>query len=608
MEKRDCCIARQYAVLTVMAFLVLTLLIPTAAQSAGKKVALVIGNSSYAKVPRLPNPANDAADMGAALGKLGFDVIRLIDATQSQMDDAVESFRIKLVGAEAGLFYYAGHGVQSQGVNYLVPVDAGIAAEYQLRAKTLDASMILEAMNAAGCPLNMVILDACRDNPFASMRSMGRGLTVMGAAPTGAIIVYATDPGKTAQDGSGRNGVFTSALLKHIGEPGVDVKAMFDRVGAEVAKTTGNAQNPWISSKFYGTYFLAGAGATVATAPSGPPATPAPEPASKPIPTKPSLAVEKFFGTLTVEVRTAGTLYLNGAPMGKLSAGSSARLDSVEAGQVSLEMKYEGGQTETKTAKLTKNEIVSVFFTYVEHPKVAEDMVLVDGGAFKMGDVLGDGNSDEKPIHSVTVSSFYLGKCEVTQKEWKDVIGTNPSFLKSDDLPVEQVSWYDAVQYCNKLSMITGLEPCYTIKGTQVSCDFSRSGFRLPTEAEWEFAARGGIHSAGRKYAGGDSVDLVAWHTGNSAGGSHPVGHKQANELGLFDMSGNVSEWCWDSYSAYAASSQVDPQGTSGTGDRVLRGGSWYGSAKGMRATARSKHGPGFRDGGIGLRVLMRVP
>ena len=181
-------------------------------------------------------------------------------------------------------------------------------------------------------------------------------------------------------------------------------------------------------------------------------------------------------------------------------------------------------------------------------------------------------------------------------------------FFKSDDLPVEQVSWYDAVQYCNKLSTAMGLEPCYTIKGTQVSCDFSRSGFRLPTEAEWEFAARGGIHSAGRKYAGGDSVDLVAWHTGNSAGGSHPVGHKQANELGLFDMSGNVSEWCWDSYGAYTASSQVDPQGTSGTGDRVLRGGSWYGAAKGLRATARSKHGPGFRDAGIGLRVLMRVP
>ena len=254
--------------LSLAALLFVLVALPATAQ-AGKKVALVIGNSNYEHVPHLRNPMNDAADMGTELGTLGFEVIEVIDGTESQMDEAVESFRVKLAGAEAGLFYYAGHGVQSQGANYLIPVDADINADYQLHAKTLDASMVIDAMNASGCPLNIVILDACRDNPFGSMRSMSRGLSVMRTALAGAIIVYATDPGKAALDGIGRNGVFTQALLHHLEDPGIDVKVMFDRVGAEVAKATGNEQNPWISSKFYGTYYLAGApSSAVATPPA----------------------------------------------------------------------------------------------------------------------------------------------------------------------------------------------------------------------------------------------------------------------------------------------------------------------------------------------------
>jgi hypothetical protein len=364
-------VSRRIAAL-ILALLLLAIGQSIAAQGTSKKVALVIGNSSYQKIARLPNPANDASDMATALGKLGFEIIKVVDGTQAQMDDAVESFRIKLAGAEAGLFYYAGHGVQSQGANYLIPVDAAISAEYQLRSKALDSSMVLEAMSASGCPLNIVVLDACRDNPFAAVRSMSRGLSVMSTAPTGAIIIYATDPGKAAQDGSGRNGVFTEALLRHIAEPGIDVKAMFDRVGADVAKATGNAQNPWISSKFYGTYSLSGGGMPASASALSSTAT-APAPAQRT--QAPTLSVTRAYGSLSISVQAAGTLYLDGAAMGTVPVGGQAKLESIEVGDHSLEVRYVDGKTEPKRAAVRDGEVANVVFAY--KPRVVPPLICV---------------------------------------------------------------------------------------------------------------------------------------------------------------------------------------------------------------------------------------
>ena len=256
--------------LFVALLVALICVLPLAAQNAsGRRVALVIGNSAYQSVPVLANPHNDAADMAAALGRLGFEVIPVLDGSYAQMDDAILQFSRQLAGADVGLFYYAGHGVQSGGTNYLLPVDTDVQEEFQLKQKAIDASYVLDAMNAAGAPLNIVILDACRDNPWKQMgRSIGgaRGLTVVGNAPAGAIIAYATDPGAVAMDGTGRNGIFTAALLKYLPTPGLDVKDLFDKVGADVSSATKGAQNPWISSKFYGKYALAG-GAVPAEAP-----------------------------------------------------------------------------------------------------------------------------------------------------------------------------------------------------------------------------------------------------------------------------------------------------------------------------------------------------
>ncbi|MDR1374834.1 MAG: SUMF1/EgtB/PvdO family nonheme iron enzyme, partial [Treponema sp.] len=162
-------------------------------------------------------------------------------------------------------------------------------------------------------------------------------------------------------------------------------------------------------------------------------------------------------------------------------------------------------------------------------------MMRVEGGTFQMGS--NNGSSDEKPVHRVTVKSFYMGKYEVTQGEWIRVMGSNPSNWKGDTLPVEKVSWYDAVEYCNKLSRQEGLTPAYWGSRDSITCDFNATGYRLPTEAEWEYAAKGGNKgSMTYEYAGGNAVDSVAWYDGNSGNRTHPVGTKQPNSLGLYDM------------------------------------------------------------------------
>lgn len=220
---------------------------------------------------------------------------------------------------------------------------------------------------------------------------------------------------------------------------------------------------------------------------------------------------------------------------------------------------------------------------------VAFDMVYVEGGIFTMGATDEQGSEawdSEKPAHQVTVSDYYIGKYEVTQAQWKAVMGNNPSNWKGDDLPVENVRWNAIQEFLRKLNAKTGKR------------------FRLPTEAEWEYAARGGNKSRGYKYSGGNDIGSVAWYSDNSGKRTHPVGRKSPNELGLYDMSGNVWEWCQDCDGSYSGTSQTDPAGPSSGSDRVLRGGSWYGLAMYCRVSFRYNNTPG--DGSIiyGFRLV----
>ena len=216
------------------------------------------------------------------------------------------------------------------------------------------------------------------------------------------------------------------------------------------------------------------------------------------------------------------------------------------------------------------------------------NMVYVEGGTFMMGATSEQGSDaydDEKPAHQVTLSSFSIGRYEVTQEEWEAVMGSNPSNFKGKKLPVEQVSWDDCQTFIRKLNQMTGKQ------------------FRLPTEAEWEYAARGGSKSCGYKYAGGDNLGSVAWYTDNSGNKTHEVGKKQPNELGLYDLSGNVWEWCQDWYGKYGSSSQTNPKGLSSGSHRVLRGGRWNGNAGGCRVSIRLSGTPDDRYNYLGLRL-----
>jgi len=217
------------------------------------KVALVIGNSNYVSLP-LRNPVNDARAMATALRKLGFEVDERINLSYISFNEAVESFGNKLRTDGVGLFYYAGHGMQVNGNNYLIPVDAIINSENEVRYKAMDAGLVLAKMEQAKSDVNIFIMDACRDNPFArSFRSASKGLAQVDA-PTGTIIAYATAPGKTASDGEGGNGVYTESLIEALETPGLKVEEVFKKVRKLVIEKTDKVQVPWESSSLVGDF------------------------------------------------------------------------------------------------------------------------------------------------------------------------------------------------------------------------------------------------------------------------------------------------------------------------------------------------------------------
>ena len=193
---------------------------------------------------------------------------------------------------------------------------------------------------------------------------------------------------------------------------------------------------------------------------------------------------------------------------------------------------------------------------------------------------------------NANIGSFYMCTHEVTQEEYQAITGKNPSRFHGGRQPVEQVSWYDAVEYCNKQSLMEGLSPCYSgSKSSGYSCNFHANGFRLPTEAEWEYAARGGIYRNTYKYSGSDTIGSVAWYGGNSENSTHDVMTKTPNMLGLYDMTGNVWEWCWDKYNSFSFC-------------HVFRGGSWFSDADSCDISYRGSCSPGDRDSYLGLRLV----
>ncbi|HPV15575.1 MAG TPA: SUMF1/EgtB/PvdO family nonheme iron enzyme [Candidatus Cloacimonadota bacterium] len=259
------------------------------------------------------------------------------------------------------------------------------------------------------------------------------------------------------------------------------------------------------------------------------------------------------------------------------------------------------------------------------------DMVYVPGGSFTMGDTRGGGNEDELPTHTVTLNHFYIGRYEVTQSEYSEYLLPDMkwdyTFGRGKRYPAYNVSWYAAIRYCNLRSLAEKLTPCYSINGSTnpsdwssiptennsatwdaVVCDFSASGYRLPTEAEWEYAARGARDWPDYLYSGSDSLDTVAW-SGGSVYTCYRVGTKEPNGLGIYDMSGNLWEWCWDWYdeSYYESSPQANPTGPETSLMRVKRGGFFCSNAEECRVSSRWSQNPYTHIVRIGFRVCRSI-
>jgi formylglycine-generating enzyme required for sulfatase activity len=493
--------------------------------SSGNRYAMVIGNADYPRIDDiLPNAINDTNDISAALREMGYQVELKQNLQHLDMVREIDAFiaRLRSSRNSEGFFWYAGHAMEIEGENLLLPLNVNLESENLIKATSYSVTSLTRQFDAVRNKINVVVLDACRVPPAVGggTRSMGdtsRVIKTVPIVPPDLYIIYSTAPGTTASDGTGkRNSPFAEAFLKHIGstEP---LTLMMGHVTSETLSLTGQRQRPYTSG---------------------------------------SMGSENIYYSLN--------------PAGGRPSPSP-------------------------------------------NPQPAPaNMVRVEGGTFQMGSPSSEPGriNDEGPQHQVTVSSFYMGKYEVTQREYREVMGTNPSSIKGgDNLPVENVSWYDAVEYCNALSRKEGLTPAYTISGSgdnrTVTWNLSANGYRLPTEAEWEYACRAGTTTA---YNTGANINNnTGWYEDNSARSTQEIGRKPANAWGLYDMHGNVGEWCWDWFTDYTSGTQTDPVGASSGSNRVARGGSWFDSAQYVRSACRVHPTPSLRNRDLGFRLVRNV-
>ena len=562
-----------------------------------KRIALVIGNSKYHS-SHLKNPVNDANAVAASLKRLGFEVEMRTNLGRAQLEEAIENFGNRLGAGGVGLFYYAGHGIQVAGNNYLVPIDAKIKSEGEVRHKAVDVGLILAKMGQAKSDVNIVIMDACRDNPFGrSFRSAAKGLATMDA-PNGAIIAYAAAPGKTAaDDGDGANGLYTSELLKVLETPGLNLEGVFKQVKKSVLASTSGQQTPWESSGLTSDFrFIPSPDLTdIKTQ-----ALPAPESTMNSPKATGSLdnirarteAEETAKKERLVQVKNDLAKYekVVSSPRGaelqqvawraliaNYAEAATVPLYDTAAFLSSLGLAISNGDVVTvDEAELAKKK-EAARLAEERAKSVAGEFVNVPGGCFATNG------------KQVCLDAFRIGKYDVTQGQYKQVMGSNPSSFSScgDGCPVENVSWNDAQAFISRLKSQAGKQ------------------YRLPTEAEWEYAC----HSGGKieEYCGGDNIDAVAWYFGNSGGKTHPVGQKQPNGLGIYDMSGNVWQWVQDWYGILYPTSGNNPHGASSGSSRVFRGGSWRHLPAFVKSTYRYYFAPGFLSSYIGFRLVSPV-
>lgn len=313
--------------------LILSLLFILNYSYSQNKYALVIGNSNYRELSELKNPSNDATDISNTLKELGFSVTTILDSDLYELEVSIFTFKQKLSESKdnIGFFYYAGHGIQFQGQNFLIPVDTNIPSESYLKTRAFSTSILMDELNYAGNELNIVVLDACRDNPFGWSRSSSRGLTVIGNRPAGSIVVYATSEGAVASDGDGRNGLFTSELLKHLNKPDTEIEKIFKLTGKGVQERSRGKQIPAIYNKYFGEHYL-----------------------------NKTEEQEQKNGVLKVFAENKGTLYINNELYGDID-GNKEIFKDVPSGVYSLKF-VSNGEIELYSVVVISDEVSNVLF------------------------------------------------------------------------------------------------------------------------------------------------------------------------------------------------------------------------------------------------------
>ncbi len=471
------------------------------------KIALIIGNSLYDEIP-LKNPGKDAHGIAQALTSVGFKVDIHFDIGRKKMIELIRDFGERLKNGKIGLFYFSGHGIQINDQNYLIPIGANIQKEHEIDDETVPLGRILGEMGEAKNNANIMILDACRNNPFLKkFRSLNRGLAPIDA-PAGTLIAYATAPGQVAEDGEGDNSPYTRELIKQICFGGLKIEDVFKRVRVSVIKKTNGRQVPWESSSF---------------------------------------TIDFYFKRLQ-------------------SISSRARRLGIE-------------------------------------------FVNIPVGTFRMGDwiqrhMLEIYDKNAKPQQVVSLSAFRISKYEITNQQYCAFLNYLSNKEYSGFMPLQIEFKYKGY---SKLRLVPkkGFKnhPVAWVTWDDAKTFAEWLGGRLPTEAEWEYTAR----ACGKSiiYPWGKKFDQKNVNCNEIIGSTTPVGSYPPNELGLYDMAGNVYEWCQDWYGNYEKASFRDPTGPIDGTKRVVRGGNYWSDEESVRCFSRWCCEPNEKSAGIGFRVVL---
>ncbi len=575
----------------ILAALTLASLVPASAQQTETRVALVIGNGAYQAVQRLDNPLRDAAVIQSALARTGFAVDLRTDLTKTQLELALRDFSRKAARADVALIYYAGHGIQLEQENWLIPVGARLKLPTDARSEAVRLEDVIAFLESAR-RLRIVVLDACRDNPFSlrfssAGRAVRRGLAPIEGLPGGTVVAFAAGPGQQASDrpnAGGANSPYAAALARRMLEPGVELSQVLRRVRGDVLRDAA-PQEPWANESRLDEdfYFV-----PVANAVSGP-AQPTFDPRAAELAywnfccTAAGADAQDFEGYLVkVTAREFPGTYADAARR----RAQALRNPPVTRPPPPASTPAVAVPTPT-TQAMTPGRV------FRDCADVCPEMVVIPAGSFVMGKPSGETaysgySGAEEPQRNVRVQGFAAGKYEVTRGEWSAFVnatgratpavngssGTycvwnSPGYTQDDRHPVACVNWQDAQAYALWLSQKTG------------------QTYRLLTEAEWEYAARANTTTA--YWFGGAASPRNANYSESGNNGTVRVGTYAANPFGLYDVSGNLWEWtedCWhDNYNGAPSDGSAWTTGTSS--NRVSRGGSWLNNPAGLRSADR---------------------